>query len=207
MNATLISILKHQAGKHSQASHRRGRGGSSSTSKKWTEEEFANGDDEKAWKSWYMNSTKGEDEAIRHYSGSRYEAINGYLRGMEEEQPTVRESIEALDSVLKKGSIPEDTIVYRGMDPGLLEGLKAGDSFKDKGYVSTSLSEKAASEFGWMESPAEIRVPKGFNGGYVDMIQRMSPTQRREYELLLPRGTSFRMLSTDPKVVMEVIDD
>ena len=77
----------------------------------------------------------------------------------------------------------------------MLEGLV----LHDKGYPSTSLSQEVASEgYGVHGVVAEIRVPAGSRAVYLEM-PGFHDHDYREYELLLPRDSDFRIISAEKK--------
>jgi hypothetical protein len=144
-----------------------------------------------------------EVEALTAYAGTGFSRINNGLRRNDGDIARVqaKKTVEGLDAAIKRGRVPEDLVVYRGMKGGLLKRLNEGDTFQDHGYVSTSLHKKVAEKFGKdrdrnnnkITTVMEITVPKGshaiafdaiFQGGHLD-----------EHELLLPRNSTFKVTS------------
>jgi hypothetical protein len=170
------------------------------------------------WDKWAKGLSPTERNSMLDYQSNSwdgrktdYTQINGYLRG-ETKRPTkaTKQAVDGLDSSLDKSSVPEDTIVYRGLHPSVLGGKPEsliGKTIQDKGYVSTSLSRDVSKNFS-NDTIAEIRVPKGAKGGYMDSVNK--PEGQPEYELLLPRNSEFRVVSVEKSgkitnVVMELV--
>jgi hypothetical protein len=128
--------------------------------------------------------TKGEKAAVEaYYQGS--DRINDDLRGGK-----VPREARALDSAIAKSSLSRPTTVYRGIKWGqwsAIEPLLKRGSIKDSGFLSTARSHGSAAQFG--DVVLEINLPEGFPAL---AIGRMG-----EGELLLPRGTRFRVASLD----------
>lgn len=140
------------------------------------------------WKShvenWHSSLSAGELQAVKYYTGNGYSTLNSQLRfGSSPSQTALR-----LDAALAKGQAPVDMVVHRGTTHYSLTTLKPGDVFQDKGYVSTS----TGSGFGG-DVRMQIHVPKGSTGAFVDPIS----THQGEKEFLLPRGSRFRVVSSE----------
>lgn len=137
--------------------------------------------------------------------------MNNHLRG-KDKNPTLdtRNAIRNVDAALNKGTVSEDTIAFRGLPAEMTKDLKPGDVFTDNGFVSTSLDRKAALKFN--KNTTEIRVPKGSKGGLMDSVRTKADLirldQKSEHELLLPRGSKFRVLSNSKDgPIMELINE
>jgi hypothetical protein len=96
------------------------------------------------------------------------------------------------DAVASSPPLPAQTL-YRGMARSVIENLRPGDTFSDKGFVSTSRSEGLA--IGWARGRGggflRIDIPAGTKGFDV------SPANKKgEQEVLLPRDSTFDVLST-----------
>jgi phage portal protein BeeE len=133
-----------------------------------------------------------EIAGLDKYSGSGFARINNGLRRNEGNLEKVEQvkAVLAIDRALQKGSVPEDTMVYRGIkNRDLVDKLNVGDEFSDHGFVSTSLHRKVGEKFG-KEAVLEIKVPKGARALAFDAIWRGG---NAEHELLLPRGSKFKV--------------
>lgn len=134
-------------------------------------------------------------QSLSTYTGSGYSEMNRTLRSGG--SPT--RTIENLRKLLDQCRIPEDLISYRGVRSRL--SLKAGDTFTDLGFMSTSLNAGVSEGFG-EGTFFTIRVPKGAKGAYVDLVSSCPG----EKELLLQAGTKMRILRVEGNhVYAEVI--
>lgn len=156
---------------------------------------------------WEDSLSFDEQQAIVDYTGHQYQEINGVLRGKEKDLSDRRKqralaNIDLIDAALGKASLDEPLLVRRGFcgSPECVDKfsrLQPGDTFKDNGYVSTSLGKATQQRV-----MAEIRLPVGAKGAYVGNIA-LNDT---EGEFLLPRGSVFRVrqvnVSDDGRVVV-----
>lgn len=143
-------------------------------------------------------------ESLTAYTSSDYMIINQSLRGqgnfVSEEQRYIDSKVSGLDKSFKNApTVPENLVVYREMGSGIIDDLKPGDMFQDKGFVSTTIK----STLNWGGgTKLEVRVPKGTKGIYVAPISEF----KSEKELLLNRGTKFRIVEKTPDVtIVEVV--
>ena len=161
--------------------------------------------------------SKDQLDTVNNYTGLYYAHINGYLDGswkpgddtivgLDFSKQQVEEQVAALDKFTSQ-KIPEDMLVYRGMELSssqlkrLKQTVDAGKeaTLKHKGFVSTSMA-KAGRGMGGMEyrNPVElairIEVPKGTRGGIVgNGLSRM----KGDREVLLARNTSITITRID----------
>ena len=145
--------------------------------------------------------------------GERSEAVQNY-----------GEYVAYIDSALKNALVERPLTVHRGVSGAAKELLAAfdagaltpGTEFADAGFVSTSLDPKAATSFkkGWGRSGSgavmHIALSPGDCAAYLgrDLIRTAGDLmygtgddeaeryKEVEYEMLLPRGTTFRVLRT-----------
>lgn len=193
-------------------------------SRKYTRKDFTNGEDTKPWDKWNSSLSDNERTALQYYAAENvemdlfdtnkpttYKEMNAYLRGRDTDPTDItKKTIEDVNAALNKGSVSEDTTAFRGLPERLVADLKPGDTFTDKGFVSTSLDSAMAESFtGGTNTLAEVRVPKGSKGGYMGSALTAdyldSEGLEPERELLLPSGTEFRIVSKEP-LVMEVVN-
>lgn len=159
-------------------------------------------------------------EALNYYTEIGYREINQFLRGggrvPARLAPASASSMRAhglgqivrhLDEAFRAASVatPADAVLYRGthMTPELSRMLQPGAVFKDHGFVSTSTDVVKAHEFavlGRDTGPASvlrITAPKGTRAMMGDYV---------EHELILNRGTSFRVHSRKWNAQQQVWD-
>lgn len=184
---------------------------------------FSEGDELRSWgdehfggPAWTGKLTPDELQDISDYQNGPHYDLNHWLRSGDELPEDIRPVYKAwrdnLDSAIGKGAAPENITVFRGFEnPEISRNFDALDGIiiGDDGFVSTTLSEPVARRFARSyRDPvlAEIRVPKGTKMGYVDAVNSVD-----EYEMLLPRGTRFRVVEAgytekgQKRVVLEVV--
>lgn len=148
---------------------------------------------------WLKTLSPAQRDTINHYSVAGYGEMNRKLRrreaapinGSNSTQEQVRQHIKNLYESMHP--LKEDTVVYRGTG---FDGSKlpVGQPFRDQGFVSTSLSAKVAQDDGAFIS--SILLPKGTKVAY-GVYDIMSTTAqykgRKEYEIILPPNTAFKI--------------
>lgn len=133
-----------------------------------------------------------------------------------------------LDLALSRAHLPEEVVVWRGVTEEAMPSyvfdafdtsspqneallLLNGKEFVDKGFVSTTLSKERAVNWALDQSVGailyRITVPKGYQAAYLTEVLSQVNT---EWELLLKRGTRFRVTGVDlisrPEIVnLEVL--
>lgn len=154
----------------------------------------------------------GAFQTLLGYSGNGlYGPINNGLREGGEVlgagkvgyvSPQVAAHIAALDRGIAQSPAPRRMLVYRGVNGEVsarsgrkaVQDLKAGDTWIEHGFMSTSASERIGREYAKGFNVREggelhITVPQGFPAAPI-------PSQfSSEQEILLPRGTKFRVQS------------
>lgn len=156
---------------------------------------------------------EGEISAIKNYAASS-QWINTHLRDGEKLMKAERVAFENIKSVFAKAdALQSDIIVYRAADAKHVLG--SGNSFIDKGFVSTSRDKAAASKivdnlannemFSKKMILVEIRIPKGTVAVPVAGKLGLSG-YAHEKELLLNKDTKFKITHNDgTHAVFEVI--
>lgn len=151
-------------------------------------------------------NTKQKD-AAQTYTGGEYTDINGGLRSGKvprEYQATVKH----LDSAIDQSRLPENTVLYRGMDmsPAMAAKMTPGAVFSDAAYTSTSINPSIPESFARGEGKTLMRIKanKGQKGLAVNNISNFDG----EHEILLPRGSQYKVtgVSIDKKTGMRYID-
>lgn len=147
---------------------------------------------------WLQKITEEEERGVRIYTGSTYQSMNAYLRGVKTAEDVGERIVKYVDwcaSALEKASTPRDMIVRRGdnynmlkdlgidFSKGNLENIK-GSMVESKAFLSTSPDPR-----GGFDKDIEyvVKVPKGSQGMYVDSISQ----HEGEKEFLLNRGGRF----------------
>lgn len=151
---------------------------------------------------WIQELTDKEKRAIQKYtynSGDKkpnrfFERLNAMLRGDLPEDEKLRIYADIISSALNKSRIKRDVIAYRNLDVDLYSGFEVNDLIIEEQFISTSVPKRAA-----LEKPYKvvIYIPKGSGGAYIEAISKY-PKQR---ELLLDKGTIFRVISKKENVI------
>lgn len=134
--------------------------------------------------------TGKETEAIMAYSGSAYGPINNGLRKGEVVGGATKAYVQAIDTAINKHPATGDFRVLRGVSDSNLNffgKLKVGDSFKEHGYSSASVSKPFPGNV-----KIHITVPKGHPAAPIPS------NHPHEEEVLLPRGTKFHVTKIEP---------
>lgn len=131
------------------------------------------------------------------YSEMGYETVNLGLRGGDTSGLSAVDVriINNLDESINGSTMKDDAVVYRGLSSARADKLEAmiGQDYKDAAFVSTSKNPDIALGFsseGEDNIVLAITVPAGNNA--LDMTSEKS-TFSHEKEVLLPRGSSFRI--------------
>lgn len=142
----------------------------------------------KDWEQDYLGAL-----ALRSYFGNEQAfRVNESLRNGAKADARVQESIKNLEEGLGKHgvTIAQDTKVYRAVSGKFaeqLQGMKVGESFKDKGYTSTTPSVKNTERFG--NTRMEITVGKSSK----------ALVYKAEHEVLFPPGRTFTIAGSSTK--------
>ena len=148
-------------------------------------------------------------KALGSYQSSGYATLNAWLRGKatsltDEEVAKLQKQTDGLDALFDAAPVTtEDMVLYRGRKAENIsdeerQALQTKDYIDiDKGFISTSLSSGFAS--GWVSGEKaivyEIFLPKGSKAVYGNAVLGMgSAPHASELEVLLPRGTAFKIV-------------
>jgi hypothetical protein len=175
-----------------------------------------------------------ELDAVGDYRGSGYHEINRFLRKGEAEarqflvddgqQPSyikgrlaeIPDVAARIDRAIARASLDRDVVLWRGMSTKSLGDLDrlTGSIITDNGFASTSLYRRTADSFvgyaaeeGREAAVVRMLAPRGASALPVDSLYGQS----WEEEMLLPRGSRFRVISVDrtsgdaPIITMELV--
>lgn len=168
------------------------------------------------WEEKMSFFTDDQLEVLESYTNNGYRLINGNLR----DRPFANLDADDLAQIVEMDDITnfeigQDMVLWRGVDENLIDEMELGREglvWQDKGFSSTSIYRDTASDFidyedydldeggPWL---MKIFASKKTKGAYV-----ASHGQKGEYEMLLRRGTRFRVRSVDfgrRRIDMEVI--
>jgi hypothetical protein len=158
-------------------------------------------------------------QAVYDYVNTNGMFLNRALRADEEgTMNTYGTKIRELDETMARTpNITQGITVYRGIDsaegnmPPEFEDLEVGDVFSDVGFVSTSLDPSTAASFGGSNQRLtenqgtvfRIDVPANSEGIFPNSwlgLGKDGNGAALEWEFLLPRGSSFKVISREGKV-------
>lgn len=164
------------------------------------------------------NYDESELAAVESYTGEDYLDINDKLYSLptgipgnqieaEYDGDELPGTIQALDSALNKVPAPQDFITYITLGDGYnIDDFGPGQTYRFKGYRSTTIDPNIALNFGSESSTAsrrkqtvvlQVLVKKGSKGMYVDDYS----STPGEAEFLLPRGSSVKITGGPNKIV------
>jgi ADP-ribosyltransferase exoenzyme len=160
------------------------------------------------------NLTGSQSDSLTFYTQNGYEEINTYLRDREgfanamgqEDKNFIQSHTVAIDNAFKDA--PPTTApmtVYRGVFAGqfadTLKTLQPGDTFTDKGFVSTSQNLVTAvdrSTSSWGDgAKLTIEVPTGSRVLDVNKALGDEVQFPKEEEILLNRNSTFEVTKVD----------
>nr|WP_277679590.1 ADP-ribosyltransferase [Bacillus thuringiensis] len=179
----------------------------------------------KLYRKWSKTITEQEKREIGYYAGVGYREINTYLRThkgeMSGNNPEIEKKVVHLDRAFQHARLKDSIVVYRrvtetafGLSRNTLLNDKGqinfdilqtfrmnyeGKTNKDAAYMSTSIVKDPVSEFSELPILLRIVLPKGAQAAY---IAPLSPTPE-ELELLLPRGTVYKITNITPIIQKE----
>lgn len=199
----LSPVQKHLPGKHNQQSHAGGASGGLSTAVGYGARD--------KHPQYDFNNEEGVN--LEYYTSSGYREINHYLRQggkgfSPDEREDIKEYVKGIDSAMRKTNTPREMTTYRGISGEAAEpfrNLKEGDTFTDKGFISTTTQDGQLwdfmdaenKEFGVVleiKTPADSRM-LSVKRYFEKVSSRYGPSQDilDEDEHILPRGTKFRI--------------
>jgi hypothetical protein len=217
-------VLKH--GTHDQKTHGNWATGVTDINE-WNKAEMAKFPSREAQESYLLDNILSQ--RIEGFTGrefysavEKYQTLLGYnmneaLRDPQISTDQLAYEIAGLDGAIESAPpLKSDTTVYRGIKGNGLdffEGLKKGDVFEDKGFVSTTLDTNVATKFavqGNMYQGIVLRMtlPKGTKGLYPTSVTGLTNLSSREAEFLLPRDSKFKVLNNEGRVWdVELVND
>jgi hypothetical protein len=224
----LIPLFKHQ--EHDQSTHGNwaGTGQEVVTDiEEWNKAELAKYPSQEAQEAYLLDrilSQRMEGFTGREYHRAvdSYQTLLGYtmneaLRDPNVSTDQVQYLIAGLDGAIESAPLTKEPMtVYRGIKGNGLdffEGLKKGDIFTDRGFVSTSLDTNVATKFSVQGSMYQgivmrMRLPAGTAGLFPTSVTGLTSLSSREAEFLLPRDSKFKILNNEGKVWdVELVND
>lgn len=147
-----------------------------------------------------MPLNSAEEDAVRAYTGTLSNKINGMLRSASS-LGDLAKTVNHLDAALAKSALSEELVVYRGVDEAFAHelesrGLREGVIITDSGFLSTSTRKDIAAGFlgqegGGMLLKIRIRV------GSKALRARPYSESPGEDEILLSRDAELCVVGYD----------
>jgi hypothetical protein len=148
--------------------------------------------------------TSAESNALSSYKGSGYSSINAQLREGKMLSGSVLAHAAALSSGTRAGTVPANTILYRGMpdyeELGLKDlenAVKTGKGWHDNGFLSVTTSRDVADHWSLGGNPAgpksvlfEMKITKPVPGVHIARTQGGSDG---EQEVVMPAQTFWKI--------------
>lgn len=138
--------------------------------------------------------------------------FNSTLRGGREGIPLLQSKVKVLDRVIQSiKPLASSMILYRAVPKSIFEDRKSGDTYVEKGYVSTSTDKVSVNHPGYVHPEDRmvltIKVPAGIkilNMSELVQTSVHAPDKAKqlaawEGEFLLPRDLTFKILSLTKK--------
>ena len=122
-----------------------------------------------------------------------YVRMNSMLRGDIPEDERLRKHAENISSALKNNKLEHDMICYRSTDYNPVKGLKPGDTYEPKQFLSSSVTKKGTLKSGKYQMV--IRTPKGSCGAYIEGLSKY-PKQR---EFLFDYSCKYKLIKATKK--------
>jgi len=155
------------------------------------------------------------DAAEKYCTTPTFRTINNSLRGKKiklspSEVAEVEKYTQALTALIKKSKVTKSIKCFRGIGfdsqanfLNFVKNIKKGSTFSDKGFSSVSVSPNVAATFSVVHHYSitlRINLPAGSSAFMPAEIPYLKELIPREYELILPPSTRFKVLNITPVV-------
>ncbi len=158
-------------------------------------------------KEWINSLSSEEVRAIKKYTKNSgdpkddkfYARLNSMLRGDIPEDDTLKYYSDVISGAIAKFELKHDIICYRSVKHNPVEGMKIGDVYEPKQFVSSAVvsSRTLKGDYNIV-----IIAKKGSKGAYIELLSKY-PNQR---EFLFDKNLKYRILKIrNNKIVLEVI--
>lgn len=153
-------------------------------------------------------------QGITSYRDAHYRALNKMLREDKEIPDKLKNTQKSLDSSFSSFSLKDDIVLKRGVGANAAEffsTLEVGDTYTDKAYVSTTISDDTLDKFSTGEDDEYIIHINAKSGQEAIPMQNMGDeTTRRtyddEFEFLLPRDLKYKVVGKEGNIIkLEIV--
>lgn len=158
-------------------------------------------------KEWINSLSSEEVRAIKKYTKNSgdpkddkfYARLNSMLRGDIPEDDTLKYYSDVISGAIAKFELKHDIVCYRGVKNNPVEGMKVGDIYEPKQFVSSAVTKSGAISGNYN---LIIFAKKGSKGAYIELLSKY-PNQR---EFLFDKNLKYSILDVDgTTITLEVI--
>lgn len=156
---------------------------------------------------WINRLSSEEIRAIKKYTKNSgdpkddkfYARLNSMLRGDILEDDTLKYYSDVISGAIAKFELKHDIICYRSVKHNPVEGMKVGDIYEPKQFISTAVSISGVLKGNYFIT---FLTPKGSKGAYIEPLSKY-PKQR---ELLFDKNLKYKIIDINGrKIILEVI--
>ena len=156
---------------------------------------------------WINRLSSEEIRAIKKYTKNSgdpkddkfYARLNSMLRGDIPEDDTLKYYSDVISGVIAKFELKHDIICYRSVKHNPVEGMKVGDIYEPKQFVSSAVTKSGAISGNYN---LIIFAKKGSKGAYIELLSKY-PNQRK---FLFDKNLKYSILDVDgTTITLEVI--
>lgn len=158
-------------------------------------------------KEWINSLSPEEIRAIKKYTKNSgdpkddkfYARLNSMIRGDIPEDDTLKYYSDVISGAIAKFELKHDIICYRSVKHNPVEGMKVGDIYEPKQFISTAVVASRA-----LKGDYDIIIiaKKGSTGAYIELLSKY-PKQR---EFLFDRNLKYKVLKiSDNEMTLEVV--
>lgn len=156
---------------------------------------------------WINSLSPEEVRAIKKYTKNSgdpkddkfYARLNSMLRGDIPEDDTLKYYSDVISGAISKFELKHDIICYRSVNYNPVEGMKIGDIYEPKQFISTAVSISGVLKGDYFIT---FLTPKGSKGAYIELLSKY-PKQR---ELLFDKNLKYKIIDINGrKIILEVI--
>lgn len=156
---------------------------------------------------WINRLSPEEVRAIKKYTKNSgdpkddkfYARLNSMLRGDIPEDDTLKYYSDVISGAISKFELKHDIICYRSVKHNPVEGMKVGDIYDPKQFVSSAVTKSGAISGNYN---LIIFAKKGSKGAYIELLSKY-PNQR---EFLFDKNLKYSILDIDgTTITLEVI--
>ena len=156
---------------------------------------------------WINRLSPEEVRAIKKYTKNSgdpkddkfYARLNSMIRGDIPEDDTLKYYSDVISGAIAKFELKHDIICYRSVNYNPVEGMKVGDIYEPKQFISTAVVASRA-----LKGDYDIIIiaKKGSTGAYIELLSKY-PKQR---EFLFDRNLKYKVLKiSDNEMTLEVV--